>query len=281
MSDSLLDEAFSRLLVTENNNGSLEEDFDQCDTILINNFDKTRQPETDQCASIFQREEISSEDDERNCILQSSLSESIVNAGKRRSDSDPSPRTSPQPKRRKSVTFADSQGGILVQVREFDNNVDPLQAELTNISKYASEKTPEANFILLFPQPCVNYTAFMRKLFTQKVSLENAQVTANDAIVGTIKVQNLAFEKKVDVRLTTDSWQTFCDVDCKFLHSDTAYVDVFTFRFAIPCDTRSAKFCVRFRCNEQEFWDNNDGLNYCVMARQHPDDTSSGKNVLL
>lgn len=35
--------------------------------------------------------------------------------------------TSPQTKRRKSVTFADSQGGILVQVREFDKHVDPLQ----------------------------------------------------------------------------------------------------------------------------------------------------------
>ena len=64
------------------------------------------------------------EDDSDNVVIQRSVSESGILLKKKIIKSG---FLSPHYRRRKSVTFADTIGRDLVQVREFDNNVDPIQ----------------------------------------------------------------------------------------------------------------------------------------------------------
>ncbi|KAJ2297735.1 hypothetical protein IWW54_006737, partial [Coemansia sp. RSA 2705] len=61
---------------------------------------------------------------------------------------------------------------------------------------------------------------------------------ADQTLCGTIKVHNLAFEKQVFVRMTTDEWKTVEDIPAAFQRSitgvDSNRPGVDRFRFAIP-----------------------------------------------
>ena len=141
-----------------------------------------------------------------------------------------------------------------------------------NIDSILPEKVPGVDFnvpgvkyFLLFPLPSRNYPAFMNQLWTQKVCLENAFIT-DDNVTGTIKVINLAFQKKVQVKITYDSWKNHSYVSAHYHATDTWQIDSFTFQFFIPQRTRNVKFCIKYETNSQEFWDNNDGVDYCISA---------------
>lgn len=106
-------------------------------------------------------------------------------------------------------------------------------------------------------------------------------------VVGTIKVRNLSFHKEVIVRASWNDWQSQEDTFCtysqvknkgiamdwnghwKFLTkksfqivgSSGAYViyDTFSFKLTLPpSNNRKLEFCVCFRCDGKEYWDNND-----------------------
>nr|XP_039251921.1 protein phosphatase 1 regulatory subunit 3B-like [Styela clava] len=271
MSDrSVLEEAFAKLLV---NDGIFDESALSTSPVHYKPLKNIRAL-SGQCVYNITDipDDIEVFEDLANNNIERNFSESLIQNGPKRQNSTTP--TSPDSKRRKSVTFADSNGGDLVEVREFDNTVDPIQNCLSDHARPNREASCP-KYVLQFPQPCANFSDFMRKLFTQKVCLENAQIISEDILIGTLKVQNLSFEKYVHVRLTVDSWKSFFDVEAKFLHSESPDVDVFTFRVQITPGTKSVQFCVRFCCNGMSFWDNNDGANYCVNEREH-----SGSNIV-
>ncbi|ORX68686.1 hypothetical protein DL89DRAFT_293898 [Linderina pennispora] len=100
------------------------------------------------------------------------------------------------------------------------------------------------------------------------VVLESVEY-ARGTLTGTIKVHNLAFEKQVSVRLTTDEWKTVVDVTAEFLRSVAPVdgvrpgVDRFRFKHPLKAEPTQVSICVRYGVNDQEFWDNNQGANYC------------------
>ncbi|KAJ2000634.1 hypothetical protein GGI04_004074 [Coemansia thaxteri] len=102
------------------------------------------------------------------------------------------------------------------------------------------------------------------------VVLESVDV-AGSALVGCIRVHNLAFEKSVTVRLTRDAWRSFEDVPAVFERS-IAGVD--RFGFSVPCADVDAPttiaLCVRYRAGGQEHWDNNAGANHSVVVSPKP-----------
>ncbi|KAJ2386255.1 protein phosphatase 1, regulatory subunit [Coemansia sp. RSA 2611] len=93
---------------------------------------------------------------------------------------------------------------------------------------------------------------------------------ADQTLCGTIKVHNLAFEKQVFVRMTTDEWKTAEDIPAAFQRSITGVdsncpgVDRFRFAIPVPAADHAAfiSLCVCYRVNGQEFWDNHRGANY-------------------
>lgn len=111
-------------------------------------------------------------------------------------------------------------------------------------------------------------------IFLEKLVLEG------DSISGTLAVKNLAFQKDVHVRYSFDQWQTVIEIEATF-SSDAprilkrANFDRFHFKIGLskfvflPTDRTEILFCIRYRYNQKEVWDNNGGKNYrCVLTRE-------------
>lgn len=75
---------------------------------------------------------------------------------------------------------------------------------------------------------------------------------------GGIYVKNLAYQKTVGIRYSTDNWATYHDLDTSFLYSQDANTD----EFNSPCIPEGSKYAVYYTVNGQKYWDNNYGDNY-------------------
>lgn len=129
---------------------------------------------------------------------------------------------------------------------------------------------------LTFSQPASDYVDFRKRLDVGKVSLENVIVKeGEDYILGTVKVSNFSYHKEVFVRWSSDNWNTHEDVFCKYVANgnskatSSAYVlfDTFSFKLNLPPKCRKIEFCVCFRCEAKEYWDNNGGQNYVIVKK--------------
>ena len=166
----------------------------------------------------------------------------------------------------KNVHFADVCGLSLVSVRKISMD------DLTVISNTDSKCEVTKELILAFPQP-IALDNFIERLNRLSVSLENVLVS-NCAIMGTIKVRNIAYEKHVFARCTFDSWKTFEDNrGCYVPLSYDGNYDRFSFAITMPStikDGDRVEFAVCYRTvsPDNEFWDNNDGKNYIIECKE-------------
>lgn len=188
---------------------------------------------------------------------------------------------------KKRVVFADDKGMALTQIRVMTepSNAPPVWS-LRFLAQVTQGMSAEPTVVhepweITFSQPAAEYLEFRKRLDTQKVSLENVIVKdVEQAIVGTIKVCNMAFDKHVFIRYTVDSWKTSKDQDCTFVGNTSTSVrgtttsagayslyDTFSFRLEMAADARNIEFCVCFRCSDAEFWDNNGTRNYSVVKK--------------
>ncbi|KAJ8966069.1 hypothetical protein NQ314_003753 [Rhamnusium bicolor] len=194
------------------------------------------------------------------------------------SDEDP---TSPT-RLKKKVVFADDKGMSLTHVRVMTepSNVPPLWsfrflAEVTQ-GITADPVGHIEPWEVTFSQPASDYVDFRKRLDIDKVSLENVIIKdSEDIILGTIKVSNISFHKEVIVRSTTNTWKTYEDAFCVYVPNNLAsnvspaYVlyDTFSFKIPLPPKSNKIEFCVCFRCDGTEYWDNNQGKNYIILKK--------------
>lgn len=120
--------------------------------------------------------------------------------------------------------------------------------------------------VLDFVEPAADYLHLRNRLKVQHVCLETCSVRER-LLAGTVKVQNLSFQKWVWVRITFDSWRSFQDVLCLYMNNVYGCPDTDTFSFSIlvPDDLRppdAVEFCIQYRAQDQTFWDNNQDANY-------------------
>uniref|UniRef100_A0A1I7UF96 Protein phosphatase 1 regulatory subunit n=1 Tax=Caenorhabditis tropicalis TaxID=1561998 RepID=A0A1I7UF96_9PELO len=91
---------------------------------------------------------------------------------------------------------------------------------------------------------------------------------SGSSIVGQVNLLNVAFDKVVVVRYTTNGWKTQDEIVASYSHRlfATEDIDAFNFTIAIPVKLTEGKceFCVQYQVAGEEFWDNNDGQNYVV-----------------
>jgi hypothetical protein len=95
----------------------------------------------------------------------------------------------------------------------------------------------------------------------------------NQTLVGNIACANIAFHKFVVARFTLDYWKTTSEVAAEFNHDvrrkqkDDGY-DRFNFNIKLAdqanLESKTLLLCVRYQVNGQEFWDNNNSMNYQV-----------------
>lgn len=81
---------------------------------------------------------------------------------------------------------------------------------------------------------------------------------------------------QVLIRSTSDDWVTHEDAYCTFVSNGlkapavTVLYDTFSFRLALPPQSRRLVFCVCYRCGESEYWDSNSGKNYVLLKKSTP-----------
>jgi len=92
-------------------------------------------------------------------------------------------------------------------------------------------------------------------------------------LIGTVAVQNLAFQKQVTTRFTFDYWKTTSEVAAEFStdlrkNGSTDNLDHFTFSISLAdqanLENKTLFFCVRYNVNGTEYWDSNNSVNYQV-----------------
>ncbi|XP_017863875.1 PREDICTED: protein phosphatase 1 regulatory subunit 3C [Drosophila arizonae] len=179
---------------------------------------------------------------------------------------------------KKHVIFADDEGLSLTEVRVMSepSNVPPYWSMkfLEQITQGLVSPHPPDQWTVDFKQPASDYLTFRQKIERDFVSLENVIVKDEESIVvGTIKVKNIDFTKEVIVRVTWDNWKSQQDIFCTYARAygpaTCAHVvfDTFSFKITLPPSSKRLEFCICYRTNDKEFWDNNDGKNYTISKR--------------
>uniref|UniRef100_A0A0N5APC5 CBM21 domain-containing protein n=1 Tax=Syphacia muris TaxID=451379 RepID=A0A0N5APC5_9BILA len=95
--------------------------------------------------------------------------------------------------------------------------------------------------------------------------------TRGSNITGTIIVVNYNYRKEVYVRYTLDNWNSYIEVAGMYINGNvTENIDMFSFSLFLPQSLPvgvNCEFCLRYKCDGKEYWDNNDGHNYSVEVR--------------
>ena len=99
--------------------------------------------------------------------------------------------------------------------------------------------------------------------------LSNIQLHGSTAD-GTVAVQNISFHKSVLLRYTQNRWTTHTDVTCVFQRQVDSLMDEFVFsvNFGPLYSGLEVEFCLCYRLDSCEFWDNNQGVNYRLVAER-------------
>lgn len=187
-------------------------------------------------------------------------------------NSPPQSPTSLASKRR--VHFADFDGQDLVSVKmitpansEEDLSLDKKLDILNHISTPVHLKRMSC----CFTQPA-SEEKFIDRVIERNVCLENV-VFCGFAMVGTVKVKNIAFAKEVTARYTVDGWNSYRDVWADYVpKSSDGETDRFQFRISIPQDLDvggKLEFAIRYCTAGKEYWDNNFNRNYSAECFLH------------
>ncbi|XP_040210413.1 protein phosphatase 1 regulatory subunit 3E [Rana temporaria] len=224
-----------------------------------------------------------------------------ASAPRRRSRSAPAlrvPRTERHrsPETRKRVRFADALGLELESVRHFRREDMPqipqhvthrLQRELLEqIGGSCSSKEDvswcEARHVLspswvVEPETLEKQTwersAWDQQTWDQRVCLQNMRCESC-FLWGSVRVLDLAYEKRVTVRYTLDGWLSYEETHAlyaaRLCHGGAGHpsTDLFTFRLPLPTRDQphhsSLQFAICYQVGDEEFWDNNKGKNYSL-----------------
>ena len=174
---------------------------------------------------------------------------------------------------KKKVRFADISGRQLVFVKTITpcNSLEDLQQESYN-SIHPQLKRRHGSHCLskhLFSRfsPPLYDENFTERLKKQKVCLESVDASSS-MITGIVAVENLAFQKEIQVRYTLNKWWSFQDIWADYVpFSRSGDTDKFCFRIVLPLDLevgQQVEFAIRYRACNKEFWDNNLGKNYVI-----------------
>lgn len=139
-----------------------------------------------------------------------------------------------------------------------------------------------------------NFPSDTLKRKSAPVRVERVFLSAdNKNLLGAVSVRNIAFHKSVVARFTLDYWKTTSEVvadfnnDVRRKQTDDGY-DPFIFSIKLEdqnnLENKTLFFCVKYIVNGQEYWDNNNSINYQVdFSKAKPQNGKQGSaaNVSL
>ncbi|KAI8981950.1 putative phosphatase regulatory subunit-domain-containing protein [Mycotypha africana] len=169
---------------------------------------------------------------------------------------------------KKSVRFCDN--ASLENVRLFYKTEMPIACR-------ADPKCEMKNYIYRLKRPNWPKDSLIRRR-TAVVRMEDVQIQKTGSsddkngitLLGSVQVANLAFEKQVTVRYTTDDWATYQDVPAQYQEPIAQSANTWDrFGFKIVFNKKQPHhqkllLAVKYVVNGREFWDNNNKQNYEV-----------------
>uniref|UniRef100_A0A8C6V211 CBM21 domain-containing protein n=1 Tax=Neogobius melanostomus TaxID=47308 RepID=A0A8C6V211_9GOBI len=175
----------------------------------------------------------------------------------------------------KRVSFADTTGGDLVDVKEFtafdSDDEDSTKWEEEEAKYRETHQVPNYHVHPEFIAPIGN--ALLQAVHKNKVEVENISAIENEplAFCGVIRVLNISFNKAVYIRCTMDNWGSYYDHPAEYVEgSHNGDTDQFCFKlcFAPPYITHGSRieFVIRYETSEGDYWANNSQMNYKVIC---------------
>lgn len=195
---------------------------------------------------------------------------------------------------KKRVVFADAKGLALTAVRLFIPEpssptptlvIRPPSAKLEG-QQLISNKMQRPKLRLGFPQPTLDFKAFLGRLRETNVQLESCKISEH-SLSGKVCAFHVSAESTVHVRVTFDSWRSHHDIPCTFLKQQRcggSHVDVFSFDLGLPQNIdpqERIEFRVSFRpgqAGSTVHWDDNRGQNYRVCMEKDEPNASQGNS---
>ncbi|XP_034550833.1 protein phosphatase 1 regulatory subunit 3A isoform X2 [Notolabrus celidotus] len=174
----------------------------------------------------------------------------------------------------KKVSFADTTGGDLVDVKEFvafdsDDEDESARWEQEEAKYRKPGREPTYRVLPEFTAPA--RSALLQAVLSHKVEVEQMSQVEDEplAFSGVIRVLNVSFNKAVYIRSTMDNWASYYDHPAEYVQgSNDGDTDQFSFKlsFAPPYITHGSRieFVVRYETSEGDFWANNSHMNYVV-----------------
>ncbi|CAJ0949578.1 unnamed protein product [Ranitomeya imitator] len=117
-------------------------------------------------------------------------------------------------------------------------------------------------------------SAWDQETWDQRVCLQSMRCESC-FLWGSVRVLDLAYEKRVTVRYSLNKWLSYQDTHAlyaaRLCHGGPGHpgTDLFTFRLPLPQldqpQSSSLEFAVCYQVGDQEFWDNNTGRNYSLV----------------
>lgn len=166
-------------------------------------------------------------------------------------------------KSKKRVMFSDNVGMPLEEIRLipsrkcFTHFRVKLQSSYINLWKIANFEQPR------------NYALYRKKLNSNQVVLKTINNTDKNA-QGTVEVMNFSAGKEVFVRYTFDDWKSFQDLPCTIRNNNLnrnyySLYETFWFSFEIPFNSSRIEFCICYRAEHCEYWENNNHQNFALI----------------
>nr|XP_046252601.1 protein phosphatase 1 regulatory subunit 3A isoform X2 [Scatophagus argus] len=189
----------------------------------------------------------------------------------------------------KRVSFADTTGGDLVDVKEFcaydsDEEDDSARWEEEEAKYRKPQREPTYHVHPEFNAPTDG--ALLQAVRASKVEVERVSPVENEplAFSGVIRVLNISFHKAVYIRSTMDNWATYFDHPAEYVQgSNDGETDRFSFKlsFAPPYTTHGSRieFVVRYETSDGDYWANNSSMNYVVTLFLSYEDDSAQRTI--
>lgn len=174
----------------------------------------------------------------------------------------------------KRVSFADTTGGDLVDVKEFaaydsEDEEESARWEEEEAKYRKPQREPTYAVRPEFQAPAGD--ALLQAVRAAKLEVERVSAVEGEplAFAGVVRVLNVSFHKAVYVRSTMDSWATYFDHPAEYMQgSHDGDTDQFSFKlsFAPPYITHGSciEFVVRYETSDGDYWANNSSRNYAV-----------------
>lgn len=137
-----------------------------------------------------------------------------------------------------------------------------------NVSSYLANETPSQKTLYNIANTnfsSVSHGAYLSAQAPCYVLSVSASAEPN-SITGYIMVKNLAYEKKLSIKITFDNWKSHYVYNNVQYHKSFLSLDYDQFKFVIPLTdkppTVQVQFVVKYDVSGISYWDNNDSKNY-------------------